>query len=352
MVTASRRQFLQGVALAPLALSSAKSSAVSTAVPSIPQRLRPGDTVALVAPAGVTYEKDYVTTAQQSLEALGLKVVLGKHILNRFGYLAGEDRERAADINWAFADSQIHGIFCLRGGWGAARLLPFLDYSMIRRNPKVFMGYSDITTLLNALYSKSNLVTFHGPTGGSPWFDFSVEKMRRLVFDGKAITMESHTRREGTLAPRLNRIQTIVPGKAKGKLVGGNLSLLANLVGTPYFPDVSGHLLLIEEIGEYIYRCDRMLTQLSNAGIFDDVTGVVFGSFTDCDVDPSGGYGTFSLMDIFNHHLGHRSKPAYFGALFGHIDEKYTLPIGVSAEMDADRGTLRLLTPAVQGVNT
>ena len=348
----TRRNFLQSLGLATALAGSASLPATAATekarhAPVRPARLKKGDTVALVAPAGVTYESDYLRMAQESLQALGLKPKVGQHVLSRFGYLAGNDEHRAADINNAFADKEVKAIFCLRGGWGAARLLPFVDFEVIADNPKIFMGYSDITTLLNAIYARTGLVTFHGPNGGSPWHDFSVTKMRQILFDADTITMNPHPKKDGTLTYRSNRIQTIVPGTTKGPLVGGNLTLVTNLLGTPYFPNVDGHLLLLEEIGEYVYRCDRMLTQLGNAGVLDRVAGVVLGSFTDCTVEPSGGYGNFSLMDIFEHHFGHRNKPTYFGALFGHLPEKYTLPLGINAEIDADSGTTKLLAPAV-----
>ena len=345
----TRRKFMHGALLSPLLLNTSivAGQPQSKLAPVKPGRIRKGDTIALVAPAGATYETDYLTMAKESLEALGLRPTVGKSVLSRFGYLAGTDQQRAHDINTAFADPEVNGIFCLRGGWGAARLLSLLDFDMIAKNPKVFMGYSDITTLLNAIYQRTGLVTFHGPNGGSPWRDFSVSNMRDVLFHAKPITMDTHPKNLGTLTHRENRTQTIVSGQAQGRLVGGNLTLMTNLLGTPYFPTVDGHILLLEEIGEYIYRCDRMLTQLRNAGVLQRVAGIVLGSFTDCVVEPSGGYGTFSLTDIFEQHLVPLKKPTYFGAQFGHIDEKYTLPIGVEAQMDANSHTTRLLEPAV-----
>ena len=317
-----------------------------SAPPSRPARLRRGDLVALVAPAKVTYDRDTLAVAVESLEALGLQVRVGEHVMDRYGYLAGTDPDRAADINAAFADDEIRGVVALRGGWGASRALPYLDDDMIAAHPKVMLGYSDITTLLNALLAKSNLVGFHGPNGLSPWSEFSTREMRRVVFDGEAPVMINPRERKDTLAVRKNRTYPIVPGRARGRLIGGNLTLFTCLLGTPYFPDPTGAILFLEETGEWIYRCDRMLTQLALAGVFEKAAGVVFGAFTDCDVSPSG-YGRFSLNDIFEQHMIPARIPAFSGAMFGHIPDKRTIPLGVMAEIDADAGTIDLLEPAV-----
>ena len=318
----------------------------SDSVPQRPARLRPGDLVALIAPATVTYDRDELAIAVESLTALGLRVRIGKHVLSRWGYFAGTDRDRAADINAAFADEKVQGIVALRGGWGAARTLPFLDFERIAANPKALLGYSDITTLLNALLARSNLVTFHGPNGFSPWSEFTTRELRRILFQGETPLMRNPQTRDDTLAVRENRTYPIVPGRARGRLVGGNLTLFSGLVGTPYFPDTTGAVIFLEEVGEYIYRCDRMLTQLALAGVFEKAAGVVFGSFTGCGISPDR-FGTFSLNDVFEQHLGKTGKPTFAGAMVGHVSEKRTIPIGIAAEIDAESGTLELLEPAV-----
>lgn len=316
------------------------------AAPTRPARLRRGDRVALVAPASATYDDDTRLLAVESLEALGLQVTVGEHAMSRYGYLAGRDRDRAADINAAFADDRIQGVVALRGGWGALRALPYIDFETIAANPKVMLGYSDITTLLLALLARSNLVGFHGPNGTSAWTDFTAREMQRVVFEGDTPLMRNPRVRDGTLAVRRNRTWPIVPGRARGRLVGGNLTLFAALAGTPYFPDATGAIVFLEESEEYIYRCDRMLTQLALAGVFEKAAGVVLGGFTDCDPSPNG-YGRFSLNDVFQHHFAPLGKPAFSGAMFGHVDRKRTLPLGVEAEIDAEAGTIELLEPAV-----
>ena len=351
MTDITRRQLLVGAAAGGAALASAARAATQPVsgrtVPSRPARLRRGDRVALIAPAKVTHDRDTVRIAVENLEALGLRVRVGEHVLSRYGYLAGPDRDRAADINAAFADDEIRGLVALRGGWGAARALPYVDFEAIAEHPKVVLGYSDITSLLNALYARSNLVGFHGPNGISPWTEFATREMRRVVFDGEAPLMRNPRVRNDTLAVREYRTYAVVPGRARGRLVGGNLTLFAALVGTPYFPDVTGAIVFLEETGEYIYRCDRMLTQLALAGVFEKAAGVVLGGFTDCDVSPSG-YGRFSLNDVFEQHLVPLGKPAFSGAMIGHVDYKRTVPIGAAAEIDADAGTIELLEPAVR----
>ena len=314
--------------------------------PTRPARLRRGDLVALVAPAAVTYDKDTLLIAVESLEALGLRVSVSEHVTSRYGYLAGTDQDRAADINAAFADDEVRGVIALRGGWGASRALPYIDFDAIAAHPKVMLGYSDITTLLVALLARSNLVGFHGPNGSSPWTEFTTQEMKRIIFNGETPLMRNPQVRLDTLAVRENRTYPIVPGRARGRLVGGNLTLLSALAGTPYFPDTTGAIVFLEETNEYIYRCDRMLTQLALAGVFENAAGVVFGGFTDCNVSPSG-YGRFSLNDVFEQHLAPTRKPAFSGAMIGHVSQKRTIPLGVKAEIDAEAGTIELLEPAV-----
>lgn len=346
----TRRQLMVGAAATSVALTAAACAGTRArahgAAPLRPARLREGDLVALVAPAKVTYDREVLRIGVESLEALGLRVTVGEHVLSRYGYLAGRDRERAADINAAFADDEVRGLVALRGGWGAARALPYVDFDMIAAHPKVVLGFSDITTLLNALHARANLVCFHGPNGLSSWTEFSTQEMKRVVFHAETPVMTNPRIRNDTLAVRKYRTWPIVRGRAQGRLVGGNLTLFASLAGTPYFPDTTGAIVFLEETDEYIYRCDRMLTQLALAGVFEKAAGVVLGAFTDCDVSPTG-YGRFSLNDVFEQHLVPLGKPAFAGAMIGHVSHKRTIPVGVRAEIDADAGTIELLEPAV-----
>ncbi|MAP03903.1 MAG: LD-carboxypeptidase [Halieaceae bacterium] len=339
-----RRSLLQ-LSLASTLMGFAPSFAFADA-PTRPKRLRPGDTIGLVAPASVTYESLQLQIALEALEAMGLKVKVGPHVMDRFGYLAGKDKDRASDINAAFADAQIDAVFALRGGWGASRLLPFLDFDLISKNPKIFLGYSDITSLLNAIYAKADVVTFHGPNVMSRWNEFTYEGMREVLFDARASTYSNPEVIDDDLVARKHRIQTINAGKATGHLIGGNLTLMSALVGTPYFPDARGAILFLEDVGEAIYRVDRMMTQLKLSGVLGQVSGIVFGHFT--GVKPNPGLGNFALMDILRQHCEPLGVPCYFGAMIGHVEQQSTVPVGAVAEMDAGAGVLRLKEPAVR----
>ncbi len=311
-----------------------------------PRRLAPGDTVGLVSPAGVTYEQVQVDIIKETLGVLGLKMKAGQRMQNRWGYFAGTDEERAADINAMFADEEVDGIFALHGGWGSARVLPLIDFDLVSSNPKIFLGYSDITALLLAFYARAGLVTFHGPNGNSRWNEFSVEYVRRLMFRGEVFDYVNPVDKEDTLVSVTNRIRTINPGKARGKLVGGNLTVLTSIIGSEMLPDWEGHILFLEDIGEAVYRVDRMLTQMKLAGILDKIDGFVFGRCTDCKAD--SGYSSFTLNEVLDQHIKPLGIPSWTGSMIGHIEKKFTLPLGVNVEIDAEKGGIQLLEPAVK----
>ncbi|HVT03908.1 MAG TPA: LD-carboxypeptidase, partial [Thermoanaerobaculia bacterium] len=260
------------------------------------------------------------------------------------GYFAGTDRDRASDINTMFANPGINGIFCYTGGWGSPRVLPFLDFEMIARNPKVIIGYSDITALLNAIHQRTGLVTFHGPVASSTFEKYSVDNFRRVVMSSEPIgVLENPPKKEDQLVDKTNRILHIVPGKATGRLAGGNLSLLAATMGTPYEIDSEGAILLIEDTHEEPYRIDRMLTQLALGGKFSRVAGVVFGRCTECNVTgPS-----FSIEEVLRGRFSSLGVPVISGLSFGHIEQKLTLPIGIPATLDAATGTLNIAEASV-----
>jgi muramoyltetrapeptide carboxypeptidase len=309
-----------------------------------PKRLAPGDTVGLILPASATFEADDIALAREQLEAIGLKVAIGAHAYDRYGYFAGRDADRADDLNRMFANDAIAGVVCFTGGWGAPRILPYLDYDLIARKPKVLIGYSDITALLNAIHQRTGLVTFHGPVGGSTIEPYSLANFRRVVMTPEpAGVLAPPPKKPTELVDRTNRIVRLHPGKATGRLAGGNLTLLAALMGTPYEIDTDGAILFAEDIREEIYRIDRMLTQLALGGKFDRMAGFVFGRCTDCDAKPSA----FSLEDVLRDRFGRGPAPAISGLSFGHIEQKLTLPIGVQATLDADAGTVTILESAV-----
>jgi len=344
-----RRHFLKqaGLAVAAPAVLASASARVAEAPPLIkPPRLKAGDTVGIVSPANAMFHTVDIDILEETLDALGLKMKLAPNALSRYGYFGGTDDERASDVNTMFADPDVAAILPFRGGWGCNRILPLLDYPAIQQNPKALIGYSDITGLLVALYARTGLVTFHAPSGMSTWNAFTADYLRRVLFDAEAVTMTNPTDKGDNLAQVENRIQTITPGIVQGPLVGGNLTVLSALMGSDYLPDWSGHILFLEDIGEAVYRIDRMMTQLKLAGVLDQIAGFIFGHCTDCEPN-SGGYASLTLEEVLNDHIKPLGIPAFRGAMIGHIRDKFTVPVGIAAEMNADIGTIRLMESAV-----
>src|SRR3954451_18725669 len=209
-----------------------------------PKRLAPGDTVGLVLPATAAFEADEIQFAKEQMEAIGFKVVIGPHAFDKWGYFAGHDKDRAADINLMFADDTVNGIVCYTGGWGSPRVLPYLDYDLIARKPKVIIGFSDITALLNAIHKRTGLVTFHGPVGGSTFEPYSLENFKRVVMiAAPAGELAPPSKKPSELVDRTNRIIKLASGKASGRFVGGNLTMVHSLMGTPYEVETSGAIL-------------------------------------------------------------------------------------------------------------
>jgi muramoyltetrapeptide carboxypeptidase len=347
-----RRQFLGSLAAAGLGFAASAPGAATTGParrrsPTRPRRLSPGDTVALVAPASATFRPVELEIARESLEALGFTVRIGGHLLDRHGYLAGRDADRARDINQFFADESVHAVLPIRGGWGSSRVLPHLDFDVIRRNPKVLLGYSDITALLLAVNAKAGLVTFHGPNGLGRWDEYSVEYFRRLLLEGEAITFENPRRMadRNVLTPIEHRVQTITPGRARGRLLGGNLTVLTTIIGSEYLPEWDDAIFFCEDVDEGFYRLDRMFTQMKLAGILSKIRGFVFGTCAECG--PGEGFGGLTLEEIFEDHIKPLGVPAWSGAMIGHQTPQWTVPVGAEAEIDAARGSIRMLEPAV-----
>jgi muramoyltetrapeptide carboxypeptidase len=311
-----------------------------------PPRLRPGDTVGLIEPAGFTDDAFDLQLVTETISAMGLVPKPARHLLARYGYLAGKDEERAADVGAMFADRSVRGIFAVRGGWGCARILPHLDFGLIRANPKLLVGFSDITALHLALAAKCGFTTIHGPNASAAWGELSLASFRSLAFEAGTPTYRNPPASEDRLVQRSGRTRTLRPGKASGRLLGGNLTVFASLMGTPYLPDFEGAILFLEDTNEAEYRIDRMLTQLALGGVLRRVAGIVFGQCTDCRGDgPS--YGGFTLSEVLRQHLEPLGVPAFQGALIGHIPNQFSLPVGTRAEIDADAGTIRILEPAV-----
>jgi muramoyltetrapeptide carboxypeptidase len=338
-----RRTAMLGLGILPFAASSALSA------PSFPMhkppRLKAGDTVGLIEPAGFTEDKFDLAQVLDTIRAMGLVPKPAPHVMKRYGYLAGTDQDRAADINAIHADKDVRAVFAVRGGWGSARVLPYLDWETIRANPKLLIGFSDITALHLAFAAKTGCPTIHGPGAASSWGALSWDSFRRLAFLGETPTWRTPPTSDDRLAPRSN-IRTFRGGKASGRLLGGNLAVLSAMVGTPYMPDFTGAILFVEETGEAEYRLDRMLTQLGLAGILGKLAGVVFGQCTRCTGDEPN-YSGFTVSEVLDQHFSPLEVPAFQGALIGHIANQFSMPVGIRAEIDADEGTIRILEPVV-----
>lgn len=303
----------------------------------LPQRLRRGGTVGLVAPAGVLQSTGQVDEAVEALEGLGFRTKVGRRVLSRYGFLAGTDLERAQDFMAMVRDPDVDAIVAMRGGWGCARILPLLDYDAIAANPKPIVGYSDVTALLLAVYARTGLVTFHGPVGISSWSGLTATSFVRTLVDGDPPRLGPETRSSR------DRTETVRSGVAEGPVVGGNLSVIAALAGTDYLPSFDGHVVFFEEVEEDAYRLDRMLIQLELAGVLRRPAAVVFGQCTRC----SAGGSAWSAERTIREHLEGYPGPSFAGAPIGHASPVYTLPIGLPARVDGEAGTVEYLGPAV-----
>ncbi len=303
-----------------------------------PARLHPGARIALIAPAGPVSEERY-EKALANLSGQGYEVREGAALRRRLGYLAGEDAERLSDLHWAFTDPQIDAVWCIRGGYGTTRLLPYLNFRLIAQHPKPFIGYSDITALHIAIGQRTGLVTFHAPGGSSDFPPETLQHLRAvLVAPTTPYTLTANSQATDP-APL-----TIVGGKAQGPLLGGNLTLLAALAGTPFQPSFRGKIVFIEEVGEEPYCIDRMLTQLLQATDLRKAAGIALGTFIDCE--PQTPEFSLSLAETLHLCLGQLNIPIAYGLPFGHMPTQSTLPCGIRAELDADAKTLTLLEPA------
>ncbi len=308
-----------------------------------PLKLKRGDLIGIVSPASPVADATRIEKGVRYFESLGYRVLVGENVGKTYGYLAGTDEERSADLHEMFANSEVKAIVCVRGGYGTPRLLSLLNYRLIARNPKIFVGYSDITALQLALWKKCRLITFHGPMAGvemaSAMDPFTEELFWRTVTSDKKL---------GEL-PLPERLDTLSRSRttASGHLVGGNLSLVVTLLGTPYQPDFSGALVFLEEIAEEPYRIDRMLTHLRNASVFAQARGILFGEFTDC-VPSDRSKPSLSVDEVLQQAAQSSGKPVLARVPFGHVPRKLTLPIGLHTRIDTRRTSIAFLEAAVQ----
>lgn len=308
-----------------------------------PNALKKGDVIGIVSPASPPSSTEKIFKGAEYLERLGYRVKIGRNTEKIYGYLAGTDRERASDINEMFADKEVKAIIAVRGGYGTPRLLPLLNYPMIKRNPKILVGYSDLTALQLAIYRKTGLITFSGPMAGVEMFKgidpFTEEHFWRCVTSTKKLGVFSN--------PDDRPLTPLSLGKASGVLLGGNLSLVAAIAGSPYLPSFKDSLLFIEEIEEETYRFDRLMSQLRLIGAFRDAKGIIIGELTDVKTgDMTKPY--LSVEQVLNDHLTELHKPIVTGLVYGHVPRKLTLPIGIRATLDAKKGQLIAAESAVR----
>jgi muramoyltetrapeptide carboxypeptidase len=301
-----------------------------------PRRLAIGDAVGLTSPSRLRVTPADLATVTASLEGLGMQVTCGSRVGDCINDREVSDQEHAAELDALFLDPSVKAIIPICGGWGCARLLPYLDYELIRRHPKVLLGFSDVSALLLGIHARTGLVTFHGPMGISRWVPFTIEQMKQVVFEARA---------PQTLGSCETRRETVVPGRAEGLLLGGNLTVLTSILGSPYVATENDLILFLEEVLEPISEIDRMFTQLKLAGILDRVRGLVFGQCTGC-VSPDV-QRELTLEVVLRDYVVPRRIPTWCGAPIGHVDRQLTLPLGVRAGIDAARGTIQLLEPAV-----
>ncbi|MFM9872503.1 MAG: LD-carboxypeptidase [Fimbriimonadaceae bacterium] len=348
----NRREFLTMTAAATASLAlprlaSAKSKSMSQ--PIIPPRLKPGDKVALVAPASPIGKPEDLDSFLIRTRELGLEPVQGPNLEKEFGFFGGTDQERADDLNWAFQNPEIKAVLPIRGGYGCTRILHLLDYQAIKQNPKILCGYSDITALLIAIFQECNLITYHGPVLASSISDFADSYFKPTLFGPEpnkdfinptpeTLSPEDHTKVDPAYA-----IQSLGTNlkPAHGPIVGGNLSLIAAMCGTPYQIRGKGKIIFFEDISEKPYRIDRMLTQLIHAGCFKDAAGIICGQFTDCDPkEPEP--NEWLVADVIKDRLTPLNLPTITGTAIGHIKHKWTIPVGATVEINPTTGKIHL----------
>ena len=307
-----------------------------------PKPLRRGDTIGLVGISGALHEPETrFEKMLEAIDALGYKVIVADSCREEYGYLSGTDASRAKGLNQMFRDDRVDAAVCMRGGYGVTRILDRVDFDVIRANPKLLLGYSDITALHTAIHEKVGMVTIHGPMPDRAWMEFDDFSRRSML---RALTS---TEPLGTLYnPEGTAPKCVVPGRCEGRLVGGNLSLIAALCGTPYQLNPEGKVLLLEDVGEYVYRLDSMLTQLRLAGMFERCAGVVLGGFTNCTEE----YERYALHleDVIQDVIVPAGKPVLANMSIGHTPSKITVPLGVRCAVDAEAGTLMMTEAALR----
>jgi muramoyltetrapeptide carboxypeptidase len=308
-----------------------------------PKRLNKGDTIGIISPASSTDDFTMIENGTKYIEQMGYRTILGPNVGKSRGFLAGTDEERIEDIYSMFSNKKVKAIICIRGGYGAVRLLDKIDYKIIRSNPKIFVGYSEITALQMAFLKKAGLITFAGPMV-VPNFSkdvsgFTEENFWQIITSGKKVgKIKCHG---------MDDLPNINPCKATGRIVGGNLSVFTSLIGTEYLPELINKILLVEDTGEPPYKIDRMLNQLRLNGIFEKVSGVILGQFTDCD-EPDKKKRTLTINEVINNYIKLNDLPTVSNFPHGHIKDFITVPFGINIKLNTTDGYVEFMESAVR----
>ena len=349
----SRRHFftkLFGISLTtlvPFSVFAATSKNPNILIENIkPKRLKKGDTIGLIAP-GYAIKQEVLERAKNTLKEMGFIPFHTDRILDNYGYFSATDQERADDVNEMFSNPSIDAILCARGGYGCTRIMHLIDYENIKKNPKALIGFSDITALANGIHKETGLITFHGPVGSTLNDEYTIEQLEKVVVHPKKKVLIENVKLEDEELlndPEFERY-TVTQGKATGKLVGGSLTLINALIGTPHEIDFTDKIVFIEDVEESPYRIDRMLTQLIEGATFKKAAGMMIGVCKGCDKPPKP--ESFTLKEVILDRLEPLKIPTAYGMSFGHVANNFTIPIGIEATFDADKMTLELLEKAV-----
>ncbi len=308
-----------------------------------PKRLKKGDVIGFISPASTPDDLSKIDKAVKYFEDLGYPVKVGANVGKKDGYLAGSDEERLSDLHEMFADKSVKAIISVRGGYGSARLLDKINYRLIKRNPKIFVGYSDLTALNIAIFKKTGLITFEGPMAATD-FGNDIDPYTEEIF----WRIVAHKKKFGKIEnPNGEKFYSLAKGRAEGRIIGGNLSILTSLAGTKFFPNFKNQILLLEELNEEPYRIDRMFNHLRLLGVFESVRGIIFGRFVDC-YQKAGERTERTLNKVILEYFENFDKPLVYNVSHGHVKKNFTLPIGIRAKVNAARSIIEILESAVE----
>ncbi len=307
-----------------------------------PKKLKKGDLIGIISPASTPSDLSKIEKGVKYLESLGYRVEVGENVGKEHGYLAGSDDERLSDFHAMFKNKDVKAIFSVRGGYGSGRLLDKINYSLIKRNPKIFVGYSDITALHLALFKKAGLLTFAGPMLATDFSGkintFAEENFWRILTSSKKIG-KLHN-------PNGEKFYVLNSGRAEGNILGGNLAVLTSIMGSEYFPSFKNSILFLEDIGETPYKIDRFFNQLKLAKIFNQTNGVILGRFTDC-YEKDKSKSTIKLNEVIDHYFSKLKIPVIYNFSHGHIKENITIPIGLNCKLNSSRCFVEITESAV-----